>query len=236
MKTIEGEGDPMKKMTAAITAGLAAVTLGVVLVGCGSSTDTETSTSSSTSTSAAALIDRPETAGPNKTINDYIVENNIAETPFKPDDPGTPNFDFPFPPGWSNAGPRTPDWAYAAIVYDNPQDPNDPPGIIAIASKLTGNVDPAKILEYAPGDLENLTDFEPLNGPTKTTLGGFDAIQSSGTYMRDGEKRFVAQRTVVVPTEDGLYALQMSADTLDGQEGVVIEAADLIEEQTKITP
>jgi hypothetical protein len=228
----------MKKMTAVSTARLAAVSLSVALVGCGSSTDTdtETSTTSSTSTSAAASIDRPENAGPNKTINDYIVENNIAETPFKPDDPGTPNFDFPFPPGWRDAGPQTPDWAYGAIVYDKPQNPNDLPSIIAIASKLTGNVDPAKILEYPPSDLENLPDFEPLREPRKSTLGGFDAIQSSGTYMSDGKKRFVAQKTVVVPTEDGLYALQLSADALDGQQGVIIEAADLIDEQTTITP
>ena len=36
----------------------------------------------------------------------------------------------------------------------------DPPSIVAIMSKLTGNVDPAKIFEFAPGELKNLPGYE----------------------------------------------------------------------------
>lgn len=211
-----------------------AVAVSVAPVGCGSATKTESpsSTSGPTSTNAAG---RPRLEGPNKTINDYIDENNISETSFKPNDAGTPNIDFPFPPDWSEAGDRTPEWAYGAIVYDKPIDPEDPPAMVAIASKLTGAVDPAKILEYAPGQLLNLPDFKPLGDPEKSTLGGFEAIQSAGTYTYEGKARVIAQKTVVIPGDDALFALQINADAPQTQESVVIDAANIIDEQTTIT-
>ncbi|TVY01583.1 hypothetical protein FPV58_13285 [Mycolicibacterium porcinum] len=217
-----------------LLAGLVAVGVGLSLVGCGTETKTESTTSAATTTSAAA--ERPNIAGPNKTINDYITENKIAETPFKPNEPGTPDFDFPFPPGWSSAGDKTPDWAYGAIVYDQPADPADPPFVIAIASKLTGNVDAAEVLEYAPGMLKNLPDYKSVMDPEKSTLGGFDAVRSAGTYTHNGEARVIAQKTVVIPGTDALFVLQLNADAPEGQKDVVIDAAKIIDEQTKITP
>lgn len=232
----------MKKITAVATAGLAAISLSVALVGCGSETETQTSTSTSTSTSpststeAAPSTSPTAAAGPNTTIQDYLTENQIQETPVRRGDPGSPNIDLPFPPDWSDAGPQTPEWAYGAIVYDKPEDPSDPPSIIAIVSKLTGNVDPAKILEIAPGELKNLPQYEPLGDDNKSTLSGFDAVQLGGNYVKDGKKRIIAQKTVVIPTQDGLYVLQMNADALDGQEGVLMDATSVIDEQTTITP
>ncbi len=41
--------------------------------------------------------------------------------------------------------------------------PPIPPTIIALVSKLTGNVDPAKILEFAPGEIQNLPGYEGGN-------------------------------------------------------------------------
>ncbi|WP_353651651.1 LpqN/LpqT family lipoprotein [Mycobacterium sp. ST-F2] len=213
-------------------------TLAIILSGCSASPKTAPATSNSASPSGSANVttsSRPNIAGPNKTINDYITENNIAETPIKPNDPGTPDFDFPFPPGWSSAGDKTPPWAYGAIVYDKPADPSDPPTMIAIASKLTGNVDPAMILKYAPSQLLNLPDFKPLGEPEKSSLSGFEAIQSAGTYTHEGKARVVAQKTVIIPGKDALFVLQLNADALQGQEQVVIDAADVIEAQTKIT-
>jgi len=209
----------------------------VAAVGCGAATKTASpsSTSAAASPTAANAAGRPRLEGPNKTINDYIDENNISETPIKPNDPGTPNFDFPFPPDWSDAGERTPEWAYGAIVYDKPADPADPPAMVAIASKLTGSVDPAKILEYAPGQLLNLPDFKPLGDPEKSMLGGFEAIQSAGTYTYEGKARIIAQKTVVIPGNGALFALQLNADAPQDQEAVVIDAAKIIDEQTKIT-
>lgn len=229
----------MKNIAAMATVGLATVSVSLVLVGCSSATKTDkpaTSTSASVTTSSSAAPSTSAAASaPAKTINDYITENNIAETPIKPDEPGTPNFDFPFPPGWSSAGDKTPEWAYGAIVYDKPQDPNDPPAMIAIASKLTGDVDPAKILEYAPNQLLNLPDFKPIGEPEKVKMSGFDAIQSAGTYTDDGIARVVAQKTIVIPGKDALFVLQLNADARQSEENVVIDAATIIDEQTKIT-
>lgn len=237
----------MNKMTAVATAGLAAVSLSFALVGCGSdskndsktstststSTSTETSTSKSTETSASPA----PAAGTNKTIQDYLKENQITETPVKRGDPGSPNIDLAMPPGWSDAGQQTPDWAYGAIVFDSPQDKADPPSIIAIVSKLTGNVDPKKVLEFAPGELQNLPGWTPLgDGANKSTLSGFDAVQLGGNYTKDGKKRIIAQKTVVIPGQDGLYVLQMNADALDGQEGPLMDATNIIDEKTTITP
>jgi len=229
----------MKKMTAVATAGLAAISLSVALIGCGSSTKTETKTSTSTSTSTSTKTTSTsptQAAGPNQTIQDYLKENNIQEAAVHRGDPGSPTIDLPFPPDWSDAGQQTPEWAYGAIVYDKPEDPSDPPSIIALVSKLTGNVDPAKILQLAPGELKNLPQFEALGEGSESTLSGFDAFQFGGNYVKDGKKRIIAQKTVVIPGGDGLYVLQMNADALDGQEGPLMDATSVIDEKTTITP
>lgn len=221
-----------------IRTAMMAVAAGAVTAGCHAGKGTEAAPSAASSTSSASLppgAARPEISGAHKTINDYINEAKIAETPIRPDEPGTPKFDFPFPPGWSDAGDKTPEWAYGAIVYDQPVDPADPPAMIAIASKLTGDVDPARILEYAPGQLENLPDFAPIGDPEKSKLGGFEAVESSGTYTFEGKARVIAQKTVVIPANGAWFALQLNADAPQGQEDVVIDAARFIDEQTKIT-
>lgn len=213
-----------------------AVAVNVFAVGCGSAPRTEGTQKDSVSSSTSSTVaDALGLDGPNKTINDYIAENKITETPFTADEPGTPNFDFPFPPGWSDAGDRTPEWAYGAIVYDSPMDPGDPPAMVAIASKLTGPVDPAKILEYAPGQLLNLPEFKPLGAPEKSTLGGFQAVQSAGTYTYDGKARVIAQKTVVIPGNGAWFALQLNADAPQAEESVVVDGARVIDEQTTIT-
>ncbi len=232
----------MKKMAAATTAGLAAIAMSVSLVGCGSSTKTETktsassSTSTSSSTSSATSTKPTQAEGSHKTIQDYIKANKIVESQVKRGEEGAPTITLPFPPGWSDAGPQTPDWAYGAILFDKPEVPADPPSIIAIVSKLTGNVDPASVLEYAPGEVQNLPQFEELGEPHKDQLSGFDAVAIGGTYVKEGKKRLIAQKTVVIPGQDGLYVLQMNADALDGQETVLMDATDVIDEQTTITP
>ena len=40
----------------------------------------------------------------------------------------------------------------------------------------------------------------------------------------------------MIPTNDGLYVLQLNADALDGQEGALMEATSVIDEKTTITP
>ncbi len=156
-------------MTRALRAGviaISAIAIGIGLSACGSDTKTEPSTSKQTSatssatTSKAAPTSTPQAAGANKTIVDYIKENGIVESPVHRGDPGAPTIDLPFPPGWEDAGNRTPEWAYGAIVSTDPAMAQDPPTVIALVSKLAGDVDPAKILEFAPGEIKNLPGYE----------------------------------------------------------------------------
>ena len=54
--------------------------------------------------------------------------------------------------------------------------------------------------------------------------------------MKDGAKRAIAQKTVVIPGQDGLYVLQLNADGLEDQIGALMDATSAIDEQTTITP
>lgn len=238
------------KRTAITGAAAMAAAVAVLLSGCGSSTKTEPSTSTSaskttsTTTSAKAapstkpkVAQRDENAtGPNPTIASYIAENNIQETPIKRGDPGSPTIDLPLPDGWEPAGADTPDWAYGAIVYTGPDAGEYTPSIVALVSKLTGNVDPQKIIDLAPGELNNLSGWKPMNEGEASTLGDYPAYQLGGTWTQDGQTKIVAQKTVVIPGSDGLYVLQLNADGLEDQKEIIGAATDVIDSQTKITP
>ena len=192
---------------------------------------------------AAALIaalvfavgrDSPRPVG--ETIQTYFSQNEITSTPVRRGDPGTPAITFPLPPGWSDAGPDAPKGAYGAAFYDDSVDPDYPPSIVVLLSKLSGDADPAKILEYAPGELERLPDYKVGSKPMTSTLSGFDAVQLAGLYTReDGEQRLIAQKTVVIPAPDGLYVLQMNADAPTAEAPVLQVATVLLDEQAKIT-
>ena len=227
--------------------GAAAVTaaLAIVLSGCASNTKTapSTSTSASKTTSAkAAPSSKPkvsprqgDSSGPNPTIASYIQQNNIQETPVKMGDPGSPTIDLPVPDGWEPAGEDTPDWAYGAVVYTGPEGAEYMPSIVALVSKLTGNVDPQKIIDLAPGELQNLPGWKASNEGQASTLGQYPAFQLGGTWTQDGQTKIVAQKTVVIPGSDGLYVLQLNADGLEDQGEIVGSATNVIDEQTKIT-
>jgi len=239
----------MRRTAITGVAALAAA-LALVLSGCGSGTKTEPSTSKSestttttTTTAKAAPTTTPkvaprdeDAAGPNPTIASYIAQNNIQETPVKRGDPGSPTIDLPVPDGWEPAGEDTPDWAYSAIVYTGPEAGEYTPSIVALVSKLTGNVDPQKIIELAPGELNNLPGWKAMNEGQVSTLGEFPAYQLGGTWTQDGQTKIVAQKTVVVPGSDGLYVLQLNVDGLEDQADIIGAATDVIDEQTKITP
>jgi len=232
-------------MTRALRAGviaISAIAIGIGLSACGSDTKTEPSTSKQTSatssatSSNAAPTSTPKAAGPNKTIVDYIKENGIVEAPVHRGDAGAPTINLPFPPGWEDAGNRTPEWAYGAIVSTDPAMATNPPTVIALVSKLTGDVDPAKILEYAQGEIKNLPGYDGATEGSPSTLGGFDATQIGGTYVKAGVKHAIAQKTVVIPGQDALYVLQLNADGTEDQMGALMDATGVIDEQTTITP
>jgi probable lipoprotein LpqN len=178
-----------------------------------------------------------QAAADNTTIADYIKQYNITETPVKRSDPGSPEINLPFPPGWEDMGAQTPEWAWGGIKFTgDPAMAANPPTIIALLSKLQGNADPAKILEFAPGEMRNLPGYQGNGVGSASTLGGFDAWQVGGTYMKNGVKHAVAQKTVTIPGADGLFVLQLNADGTEDQMGVLMDATNIINEQTTITP
>lgn len=235
----------MRNVLVAATAGLSAAVLSFAVVGCGSGTKTETKTSASESatTSAAAsstadgALPPPPTkdGGLKQTLHDYIVAHDIAETPYKVGDPGTPTYDFDIPEGWGEID-QVPEWAYGGIVYTKPADPADPPTVTAIADRLTGDVKALDVLQYAPGLLDDLEGFTPLGEPVRSSFSGFDSLEYAGTYMNEGKKRFIDEKTVVVPAKDGsFFVLQLNGDALEGEQSVVQDAMKAINQNTKIT-
>lgn len=216
--------------------GVAAVALGLSLAGCGSDTKSESSSSTAASTSSTTSQAAAPQAGAHKTIADYLKENGITDSPVKRGDPGSPEINLPMPPGWEDAGPKTPEWAYGAIVSTDPAFAANPPTVIALVSKLAGNVDPAKILEFAPGEIQNLPGYEGGNAGSPSKLAGFDATQVGGMYVKDGARRAIAQKTAVIPGKDGLYVLQLNADGLEDQMQSLMDVTAIIDQQTTITP
>ncbi|MBI5341383.1 MAG: LpqN/LpqT family lipoprotein [Mycolicibacterium rufum] len=234
-------------MTIPLRAGviaIAAVAFGVGVSGCGSdSAATESSSSSSATSSAsatsssAAPTTSAQAAAPAPTLADYIRENNIVETPVRPGDPGSPTIELPTPKGWEDMGPNTPEGAYSAMAFTaDPAMAANPPTLITKVFKLTGNVDPAKVLEAAPGDVRNLPGFEGPEGGQPNKLSGFEATVIGGTYPKDGVTRMVAQKTVVIPGQDALYVLQLNADGTEDQAYPLMDATSTIDDQAKITP
>ena len=64
---------------------------------------------------------------------------------------------------------------------------------------LTGNVDPQKIIDLAPGEMNNLPGFEAWNEGATSTLGEYPAYQLGGTWQSDVMTKITAQKTVVIP-------------------------------------
>ena len=174
--------------------------------------------------------------GPKPTIKQYVKDNGIVATQVQRGDPGVPVIALGMTPGWSGLGPETPPWSYGKVQFDAALNPNDPPTIDVLLSKMTGDVDPAKILEYAPGELQNLPNYKPVAGPTSSKLSGFDAVQLAGTYTRDGVDRSIAQKTVVIPSGNAFYVLQINVDALKDDSEAVMSVTGAIDERTVITP
>ena len=234
---------PLKTCGTAVTV----VALGLALAGCGSASKTDASSSSSSSTSSSSKPSKSSssepsstkpTAGANETIATYIKEAGITETPVKRGDPGSPEINLPVPAGWADAGAKTPPYAWGAILDSDPAAAADPPTIVALLSKLTGPVEPAKIFQYAPGELNNLPGFDGAKEGQSTTLGGFDGVQLGGSYVKDGVKRMIAQKTVVIPAKDGngVFVLQLNADGPEANITALMDATADIDENTTITP
>lgn len=216
-----------------LTLATISVALSLALAGCGhdhkSSDKTSTPTTSSTSPSQTTAA---PAAKAKYTIADYVKDNNIAETPVHHGDPG-PNVDLPVPTGWQlNQNSGT---SYGGIVQTQPANPADPPSVSALFSKLTGNVDPAKLIQYAPGEVQNLPGYQGGGDGSASTLAGFQAWQLGGTYQKNGKTRVIAQKTVVISSQGAVYVLQLNADGLESDQGPLMDATSVIDDQTTIT-
>ncbi len=219
---------------------IGAVVIGLGLAGCGSDTATEVTNPQETSVQvtnpnpAAGPTAPPSGAPPasppaappacacsphHYTIVDFIRDNDLVETQLHPGDPGAPIVNVPTPPGWADAGGTTPTWAWSAIYFTDPAMSADPPNIITLVSKLTGD-GAARVLAYAPGELRNMADFEGDQG-TAMKVSGFDAWQLGGTFTRkDGVKRAIVQTTVEIPAPDGVFVMQQQRRRCCGPVGI----------------
>ena len=83
----------MRSSPRAGVVAIAAVALGIGLAGCGSDTETAPSTSATETTNGSNTA--TSQAGPDKTIADYIKENNIVETRFAAVIPARPRSTYP---------------------------------------------------------------------------------------------------------------------------------------------
>lgn len=225
-------------------AAAVAVAVGIGLSACGSQTTGDATTaqetpsasetSSTSSTTPAPPTSPSPAAAPGITIQQYVDENGITSTPVAKGEPGAPTIQLPIPPGWEPAGPQTPEGAYDALVLAGPS-PNKPT-IVAFVDKLTGPVDTAKILEYAPNETIALPGFEGATEGKPSTLSGFDATQIGGFYTRDGVTRMLAQKTTVIPTDGAVFVLKVTAEGTDDFAMPLMDATAAIDEQTTITP
>jgi hypothetical protein len=241
----------MRRASRTKSVAIGAVAIGLGLAGCASDTATnsqETSVQATNPSPAAGPTTPPSGAPPPPSpalspvpaghyysIVDFIRENHIAESQLRPGGPGAPTVNLPTPPGWADAGSRTPTWAWRAIYLTDPAMAADPPSIITLVSKLTGS-GVARVLSYAPGELRNMADFKGDEG-TQMKVSGFNAYQLGGTFTRkDGVTRAIVQTTVVFPASDGVFIMQSNADGGPNQLGLLRDTMRIMAEQTTITP
>ncbi|MCV7227786.1 LpqN/LpqT family lipoprotein [Mycolicibacterium komossense] len=235
----------MKRLNAASGAGVAVLALSLALAGCGSDSKTTASSgsgstsavasSSETTSAEASATSAAPTPGTNKTIADYVKDNNITETSMQRGDPG-PNINVPLPPDWQPKQGALPEGTYGAIVYAKTAVPTNPPRVLALLSKLTGNVDPAEILKYAPGELNNLPGFTGDNQGEPSQLSGFNSVELAGTYNQNGKQGMISQKTVVIPADNAVYVLQLNGFSDESEAGILNNAMNIINEKTTITP
>ena len=176
----------------------------------------------------------PEPAAHADTIADYIRDNNIVETALHRDDAGAPKLTLPTPPGWIDAGNRTPKWAYSAIVNDA-INPPDPPSAAALISRLTGDVNIDELLDLAPNELQNATDYKAITEVTRGQISGFTSVHLGGTYVLNGTRRSVTQTTVVIPAPGVVYVVQINGGGAEKDWNALADINRIIDDQATIS-
>ena len=220
---------PTRRLASA--AGIA-LTVSLALGACGGS-DEPKKDPASTKTSAKPS---PSATASAMTVPEYIKEVGATETVLTREDSDGLTIDLPVPDGWTPSTDYGDAASYGAVVFKDAADPADPPRVLALLSKLEGDVEADKILEYAPQELKNLDSFKEVSPARQSKLGGYDAVQYAGTYDADGRALVVAQKTVVVPgASGGLYVLQLNAYAPQDEVDVLSAAMDEIDSSTRIS-
>lgn len=224
----------MKKFTSVAGAGITALALGLGLVGCGSDSSTEASSSSATSSEEeTSSTPPPPPSSPTESIADYITKNGLEETAVRPGEAGAPTVNLPVPPGWQRRD-DIPEAPFGAFVFPGSAVPASPPRILALMSKLTGDVNPEDLLQYAPGELRRLPGWQPIDEGSPGELMGFDTAQVAGSYQTGPTRGVIAQKTVVVPAEDGAYVLQLNAYGDETEAGILTQGIQAIDQQMAV--
>ncbi|MDR3665011.1 MAG: LpqN/LpqT family lipoprotein [Mycobacterium sp.] len=169
-----------------------------------------------------------------QTIATYLKSNNIPETLIHRNDPGAPVVNLPMPAGWTDAGPQTPAFAYQSIVYTGPGAAEYRPSATALISRLGPPAEAQKIIDFAPGELNNLPGFAPTDTGTPGTVDGHQSFQLSGTWNSNGVTKIITQNTVMIQDATGLYVMQINIDGVTSQAEIIKQITAAIDHDTKI--
>jgi serine/threonine protein kinase len=225
-------------------AAVIVVLLGVILVNSGD--DSSGSSDASGTRTQSSGVDTPSsshkpappvlvgTPGNYQTIATYLKSNNIPEVLVHRNEPGAPVVTMPMPPGWADAGPQTPAFAYQSIVYNGPSAGNYRPSATALISRLGPNADAQKILDFAPGELNNLPGFAATDTGTPGTVDGHKSFQIAGSWNSNGVTKLITQNTVVIQDGTGLYVMQINIDGVADQAEIIKQITEAIDRDTKI--
>lgn len=233
-------------MTTCFRVAVALVIVGLAATGCGGSpgddaTATSTSAVAAASPTSAAAAPAPTAAvaaDPQCTLDGYLTDAGLTQTPVVRGDAGAPVVDLYLPAMWESTAENAPETAYNAMVYSATAAPDNPPRILATMVKLTGSpLDSAKVLQCAPGEVRALPQFTPMGPGMSAPLAGYDGSQLSGMYNNQGQRTMVARKTVVIPAPDdsGLYVLMLDAVGAEREAWVLAEATDQIDKNSTIT-
>jgi serine/threonine-protein kinase len=61
-------------------------------------------------------------------------------------------------------------------------------------------------------------------------------VQLGGSYLKDGKRRAITQKTVVVDIPSGIYVLQINADSLYRDFGALVDVNKAIDKEATIKP
>jgi serine/threonine protein kinase len=249
-KTQPGRGQSGGKTTKIWVIGGAIATVVVVLIAVvllSSGDDTGGSSDASGTSSQSSGAGKPPssshkpmppvlvgTPGNYQTIATYLKSNNIPEALVHRNEPGAPAVTLPMPPGWVDAGPQTPAFAYASIVYNGPSAGGYRPSATALISRLGPNADAQKILDFAPGELNNLPGFTATDTGTPGTVDGHKSFQIAGSWNSNGVTKLITQNTVVIQDGTGLYVMQINIDGVADQAEIIKQITEAIDRDTKI--